>query len=82
MVIATQADRVYLYDGPRDQLYCERFGPYPMEGRTGRGDTVTVSFLAEMRHDKVPSAVARTACTDADTVQYRYERNGCRSPLT
>ncbi len=42
-VIGTQADRVVLYDGTR---FCEAlFGAYPIDGRTGRGDTVTVSFL-------------------------------------
>jgi sugar/nucleoside kinase (ribokinase family) len=71
MVIATQADRVYLYDGPHNQLYSEPFGKYPMEGRTGRGDTVTVSFLAEMRHDKDFARALRKAA-EITTLKMQY----------
>lgn len=44
MVLGTYNAGVLLFDG---NIFCQAsFGPWKVEGRTGRGDTVTASFLA------------------------------------
>jgi hypothetical protein len=44
LVLGTYDEGVCLFDG--NALYEASFGPWKVEGRTGRGDTVTASFLA------------------------------------
>jgi len=79
-IIATQADRVVVRD--RGLLYEARFGPYPIEGRTGRGDTVTVSYVAFMRTttDR-QAALTRAAELTTQKMQYPGPYRGAGAKL-
>ncbi|HNU67933.1 MAG TPA: PfkB family carbohydrate kinase [Myxococcota bacterium] len=46
IVVLTHADGVCVFDGSR--IYEAPFGKYPMEGRTGRGDTCSAAFLCAL----------------------------------
>jgi len=43
-VLATQAESLVVFDGER--IYTAPFGHYTMIGRTGRGDTTTMAYIA------------------------------------
>ena len=43
VVLLTYSDGVCVFDG--ESMYEAEFGKYPMEGRTGRGDTCSAAFL-------------------------------------
>jgi sugar/nucleoside kinase (ribokinase family) len=58
-VLLTQGDRVFLLEARG--CFEARFGPYPLEGRTGRGDTTTAAFLVAWGERGPEAAVALAA---------------------
>jgi len=69
MVIGTQSDKVLVYDGTK--YYEAFFGSYKMEGRTGRGDTATITFLSGLLQKKdIPTALRDAARITTEKMQY------------
>lgn len=69
VVVLTHAAGVCVYDG---MSYCDQpFKPYPMEGRTGRGDTCSAAFLYAMSLGMdLPESVAFAAEITSRKLQY------------
>jgi len=69
VVLLTHAAGVCVYDGVQ---YCDQpFRPYPMEGRTGRGDTCSAAFLHAMSKGMpLPEAVEFAAGITSRKLQY------------
>jgi len=61
-VIATNAEGVLVFDGK--WVYSAKFGSYAMVGRTGRGDTTTIAYIAAGGLD-APSRKARQSAVDS-----------------
>ena len=70
LVLLTHQAGVCVYDG--QESYEASFGTYPLEGRTGRGDTCTASFLAARgRGESFQTATAFAADITTRKMQYR-----------
>jgi sugar/nucleoside kinase (ribokinase family) len=70
MVLLTHAGGVCVFDGAA--LHQSQFSPYTLEGRTGRGDTCTASFLtARACEMDLAAAVAFAADVTSRKMQYR-----------
>ena len=69
VVLLTHSAGVCVYDGMQ---YCDQpFQPYPMEGRTGRGDTCSAAFLhAKSKGMSLPEAVEFAAGITSRKLQY------------
>lgn len=71
-VIATQAESVTVFDG--EGLYTAPFGHYTMIGRTGRGDTTTMAYIAAgglwCRPEERQAAVTEAARVATAKMQY------------
>lgn len=69
VVLLTQRDGVCVFDG--QSLHESAFSPYTLEGRTGRGDTCTASFLVALgRGMGLAEAVAFAAEVTSRKMQY------------
>jgi sugar/nucleoside kinase (ribokinase family) len=70
IVLLTHARGVCVFDG--DALHQSSFGPYTLEGRTGRGDTCTASFLVgRSRGMDLAASAAFAADVTSQKLQYR-----------
>lgn len=79
MVLLTHQNGVCVFDG--DALHTGAFAPYPMEGRTGRGDTCTASFLAARgRGMSLAESVAYAAEITSIKMQYPGPFRGLAAP--
>lgn len=67
-VVLTHREGVCVHDG--SGLYEGSFGPYVLEGRTGRGDTCTVAFLVAMAEGDIAAAVHQAAAITTRKMQY------------
>jgi len=69
IVLLTHSAGVCVYDGM--SFYDQPFRPYPMEGRTGRGDTCSAAFLFAMSKGMdLPESVAFAAEITSRKLQY------------
>jgi len=69
MAIATQSDKIVVYDG--NTYYEAYFGSYKIEGRTGRGDTATISFISGLIQKKdIQTAIRDAARITTEKMQY------------
>lgn len=69
IVLLTHADGVCVFDG--SAMHQAPFGKYPMEGRTGRGDTCSAAFLCAMaRGENIESATAFAGRITSKKLQY------------
>jgi len=67
-IVLTHAAGLCVYDG--SAFHEAEFGPYPLEGRTGRGDTCSAAYLVA-RADRSPAEAARVAAAvTARKLQY------------
>ncbi len=67
-ILYTHAEGVQVFDGTR--LYGGRFGPYGLEGRTGRGDTCTAAYLVARESEAPAEAVEEAAAVTSAKMQY------------
>jgi len=67
-VLLTHAGGVLSFDG--DQVCTAPFGPYTIEGRTGRGDTCTAAFLVGL--DRTDLAGATRLAAEVTTAKMQY----------
>jgi len=75
LVLLTHRDGVCVFDG--GALHESAFSGFTLEGRTGRGDTCTASFLvARGRGMELPEAVAFAAEVTSRKMQYRGPYRG------
>ena len=75
MVLLTHRDGVCVFDGVT--LHESAFSGFTLEGRTGRGDTCTASFLvARGRGRELPEATAFAAEITSRKMQYRGPYRG------
>ena len=78
LVLLTHQGGVCVYDGR--SLASGEFTGWTLEGRTGRGDTCTASFLAGRRHGmSLPEATAYAAAITSAKMQYRGPYRGSTS---
>jgi len=69
MAIATQSDKVAVHNG--STYYEAYFGSYKIEGRTGRGDTATISFISGLIQKKdFQTALRDAARITTEKMQY------------
>lgn len=69
IILLTHSSGVCVHDGAA--FYDHPFEPYPMEGRTGRGDTCSAAFLYAMAADMpVPQATEFAAGITSKKLQY------------
>jgi len=74
VVVLTHREGVCVFDG---EAFHERpFGPYPLEGRTGRGDTCMASFLVFSVDGDLERATARAAEVTSKKLQYHEPYRG------
>jgi sugar/nucleoside kinase (ribokinase family) len=75
LVLLTHRDGACVFDGAT--LHESPFGSYTLEGRTGRGDTCTASFLvARLRGLDLSAAIAFAAEVTTRKMQYRGPYRG------
>lgn len=68
VVVLTHGGGVCVTDG--DHVFESAFGPYPLEGRTGRGDTCMAAFLVAQADGDLERATARAAEITTKKLQY------------
>jgi sugar/nucleoside kinase (ribokinase family) len=73
-VILTQKSGVSVFVGER--VFEASFGPYPIEGRTGRGDTCTAAYVVASVDHEPAEAVAIAARVTTEKMQYRGPYRG------
>jgi len=73
-VLLTHQQGLCAYDGTQ---WCESlFGPYPLSGRTGRGDTATAAFIVARQQQSLVDATQFSADTTARKLQYQGPYQG------
>jgi len=73
-VLLTHKDGVCVHDGER--LHHAAFGPYTLEGRTGRGDTCTAAYLVARDRMGPAEACAFAARVTSEKMQYKGPYQG------
>jgi sugar/nucleoside kinase (ribokinase family) len=68
VVVLTHRGGVCVTDG--DHVAEAAFGPYPLEGRTGRGDTCMAAFVVARANGDLDEATARAAEITTQKLQY------------